>query len=57
MDTSGVALRPLRADDLALRESYATDPAVPGEFPWTAFTDPHEFRARWAEDCFLPRAP
>lgn len=38
-----------------MRDRYATDPAVLGEFPWTGFADPHEFRVRWAEDCSLRR--
>lgn len=57
MEKTGVALRPFRADDLALRDRYATDSTVLGEYQWTGFTDPHEFRARWAEDSFLRRDP
>ncbi len=52
-----VSLRPFRSEDLALRERYAVDPDVLGTYQWSGFSDVPEFRARWAEDTFLRRAP
>jgi RimJ/RimL family protein N-acetyltransferase len=48
-----VVLRPVRADDLALLERFATDPSAPGEFEWFGFNDPSAGRRRWEQNGLL----
>lgn len=48
--TEGIRLRPVTEPDLNTLEEMFADPAQVGEFNWNGFSDPTEWRKRFAEN-------
>jgi RimJ/RimL family protein N-acetyltransferase len=57
MHDCAVELRPFRADDLHLFDTFATDRSFSEPFSWVGFRSPEGFRHRWEDDGFLGRSP
>jgi len=45
-----VTLRPVSEDDLPVPQKLTQDPETAGEFAWTGWSDPGDWRRRWDEN-------